>query len=60
VSPSQSSAIDRASWTWPLVSPFTQIACRLRDQYVALPVLTVASRASRFAQATMRTVPSTS
>jgi uncharacterized phage-associated protein len=32
VSPSQSRAIATARCTWPLVSPFRQIAPRLRDQ----------------------------
>ena len=57
VSPSQSSATDLTYWWCPDVSPFTQYSRRLRDQYVARPVVSVRCSASSSIQASMSTSP---
>ena len=46
-------------WWLPLVLPFSQKACRERDQYVMFPVRSVRSNASRFIHAIIRTSPLT-
>ena len=56
-SPSQSRRTSRTHWRCPEVSPFTQYSPRLRDQYVARPVVRVRCSASSSIQASMSTSP---
>src|SRR5207253_1884068 len=56
-SPSQSSATLFTYWWWPEVAPFTQYSPRLRDQYVARPLVSVRCSASSSIQASMSTSP---
>src|SRR6185312_13494858 len=56
-SPSQSSRTSRTHCRCPEVSPLTQYSLRLRDQYVARPVVSVRCRASSSIQATISTSP---
>src|SRR6185312_6185308 len=56
-SPSQSSRTSRTHCRCPEVSPFTQYSRRLRDQYVARPVVSVRCSASSSIHASMSTSP---
>ncbi|OLT55202.1 hypothetical protein BJF88_07085 [Cellulosimicrobium sp. CUA-896] len=56
-SPSQSSATDRTSWTWPEVSPLRQYSRRDRLQNVTRPEVRVRCRASSSIQPSMSTSP---
>ena len=47
----------RTHWRCPDVSPLTQYSCRLRDQYVARPVVSVRCSASSSIQPTISTSP---
>ncbi|CPU66472.1 Uncharacterised protein [Mycobacteroides abscessus] len=56
-SPSQSSATERTTWTWPDVSPLRQYSWRDRLQNVTRPVVRVRWSASSSIQPSMSTSP---